>query len=72
MGLPHSIKTGKISSTFAIIKIILAWTPSGTNLQSHMAKVHVMELGEQLKHWQERQSLQNPYEQANYDTKTTL
>jgi hypothetical protein len=46
---PNSIKIGKISSASAIIKIILLWTPSSTSLQCHMAKVHVMGLGEQLK-----------------------
>jgi hypothetical protein len=46
-GLPSSIKTGKMSSASAIIKMILIWMP--TSLQHHMAKVHVMGLGEQLK-----------------------
>jgi hypothetical protein len=49
MLLPCSIKTGKISSTYANTKMILIWTPSGTSLQHHMAKMHVMGLGEQLK-----------------------
>jgi hypothetical protein len=49
MVLPHSTKTGTISSTSVITKMILVWIPNGTSLQCHMAKVHVMGLGEQLK-----------------------
>jgi hypothetical protein len=41
MMLAHSIKKGKILSTIAVIKMILVWTPSGTSLQHHMAKVYV-------------------------------
>jgi hypothetical protein len=29
--------------------MILVWTPSGISVQRHMAKLHVMGLGEQLK-----------------------
>jgi hypothetical protein len=49
MVLRHSIKTGKISSTSAIINMILVWTPNGNSLECHMANVRVMGLGEQLK-----------------------
>jgi hypothetical protein len=49
MVLYDSIKTGNISSTSAITKMILLWMPNGTSLQCQMAKVHVMRLGEQLK-----------------------
>jgi hypothetical protein len=49
MVLPCNTKTGEISLTSAIIKMTLVWMLNGTSLQCHMAKVHVMELGEQLK-----------------------
>jgi hypothetical protein len=42
------MKTGTISSTSGLIKIISVWMLSGSSLQCHMAKVHVMGLGEQL------------------------
>lgn len=46
--LPCSLKLGKISSASAVMKIILIWMLIGTSLQSHMGKVHVMGLAEQL------------------------
>jgi hypothetical protein len=48
-GVASQNKTGKISPSSAIIKMILVWMLNGTSLQHHMAKVHVMGLGEQLK-----------------------
>jgi hypothetical protein len=48
-GAASQNKNRKVSSTSAIIKMILGWMPSGTSLQCHMAKVHVMGLEEQLK-----------------------
>jgi hypothetical protein len=45
MVLPHIIQTLGISSTAAVIRMILVWLPSGT-LQFHMAEFHVMGLGE--------------------------
>jgi hypothetical protein len=33
--------------------MILVWTLDGTSLQHHMAPVHVVGLGEQLRGWQE-------------------
>jgi hypothetical protein len=60
--LTHSIGEGDISST-SVIKIILAWTPSGTFLQCHMAKVRVMVLGEESKRLARKASQQNSYEE---------
>jgi hypothetical protein len=47
MVLPCNVKTGKIS-TSAVTEATLLWMLSGTSLQHHMAKVHVLGLGEQL------------------------
>jgi hypothetical protein len=49
MVLPYTVKTGKNSSIYTFIKIVSGWTSSGTSLQCHMMKVHVMRLREQLK-----------------------
>lgn len=49
MVLPYTVKTGKNSSTSTTIRIVSGWMPSGTSLQCHMMKVHVMGLREQLK-----------------------
>jgi hypothetical protein len=45
MVLPHIIKTQKIFSASAIIKMILVWALSGTSLQHHMVQVDVVGLG---------------------------
>jgi hypothetical protein len=42
-------KNRKISSTSAVIKMILVRETGGSSLQCHMAKVIVVGLGEQLK-----------------------
>lgn len=47
--LPCNIKTGNISSASTIMIMILVLMLCDTSLQRHMAKVHVIGLGEQLK-----------------------
>jgi hypothetical protein len=42
-------KQGKNVYASAVIKMILVWMPSDSSLQYHMAEVHVVGLGEQLK-----------------------
>jgi hypothetical protein len=51
--LLRSLKPGKISSTSAVMKMILVWMLSGTSLQCHMGNMHVMGLAERLKDEQE-------------------
>jgi hypothetical protein len=69
--LPHNLKTGNISSAYIIIKMIVAWLPSGSSVQSHMAVVHMMALGEQLKGQQEGNSAKS-LRGAVHDIKTTF
>jgi hypothetical protein len=54
--LSHNVKKGNISSPCIIIKMIMAWLPSGPSVQSHMAVVHMLALGEQLKGQQKGKS----------------
>jgi hypothetical protein len=49
MVLPHSQETGKVPSTYAVLRMTLVWMPSCPALQCHVAEVHVKELGVQLK-----------------------
>lgn len=48
-------KKGKNCISICYHKMILSWMLSSTSLQHHIAKVHLMGLGEQLKGQQERQ-----------------
>ena len=44
MVLPHSIRTGKTSPTYAITKLISMLQQNGTSQQCRMEKVHAMDL----------------------------